>query len=580
AGAPLKNAQSRPDDADAFVTKINTAGSAWLYSTYLGGGEEEHGLGIAVDGQGHAYVAGDTRSGDFPVASALRGAPPNSQGGAGAPDAFVSKLAPTGSTLVYSTYLGGGGLDQAAAVAVDAAGHAFVTGNTGSDDFPVADAAQSARRGDSDAFISKLSPTGSALVYSTYLGGRGSDTATDIAVDNEGRASVTGSLTSTDLRTVDAVQTRPGGGFLDGFVATLDASGSEVVRSSYLGGRDSDQGLAIAVDFDGTLALAGLTSSSDFPIAGALQQSTGGGAGDAFVSRLGRPVAGAANPTGAPGSDGRAQVLLVTTVGLLLIAVVQSLWLRRRPAPDVPGQMPTPAHVPEAAATPEDQAAWIAKADQAVRATGFPSVQVPQPPAPAPFRTRRRRAAVDDGGPLTAEVPVPDLLAGEDDEDVADEWRPAETAREEAFTGAGGAPAKAPAVDLSDPDLLGASEPEPELPSDPAWWDLLIEDESNARSPAPAPPDPRPPAETPVAAPDGGTADDDWAADLWTAGMVAEAATPSSSAGPPPDAAAPPPAGVADQTAAGAAPTPPALTPPPPTPPAPAVSTPPAPAPP
>jgi hypothetical protein len=390
-GAPLKNAQSRPDDSDAFVTKINAAGSAWLYSTYLGGGEEEHGLGIAVDGQGHAYVAGDTRSGDFPVASAFRGTPPSSQGGAGAPDAFVSKLAPTGSTLVYSTYLGGGGLDQAAAIAVDASGHAFVTGNTGSDDFPVADAAQSTRRGDSDAFISKLAPTGSALVYSTYLGGRGSDTATDIAVDNEGRASVTGSLTSTDLRTVDAVQTRPGGGFLDGFVATLAASGSEVVRSSYLGGRESDQGLAIAVDFDGTLAVAGLTSSSDFPIAGALQQSTGGGAGDAFVSRLGRPVAGAASPTDGPGRDGRVQVLLVTTVGLFLIAVVHTVCAGGR-RPTRPGRCHPPCACRRPSPAPR------------TRRRGSPRPTRPSgPPGSPASRSRnhllRRRSAPGAGGP-------------------------------------------------------------------------------------------------------------------------------------------------------------------------------------
>ncbi|HEX2042770.1 MAG TPA: SBBP repeat-containing protein [Acidimicrobiales bacterium] len=525
AGGPLKNAQSRPDDSDAFVTKINSVGSAWLYSTYLGGGDEDHGLGIAVDRQGHAYVAGDTRSGDFPSVTPLQPAPANPQGGAEAVDAFVAKLAPTGSSVVYSTFLGGRGLDQAAAISVDGDGHAFVTGNTGSDDFPLTGAAQDRRNGESDAFVSKLAPSGSSLVYSTYLGGAGSDTAADIAVDAEGRASVTGSLTSTDLRTVDAVQGSRGGGFLDGFVATLDTAGSRIVRSTYLGGRQTDQALAVAVDFDGTLAVAGLTASPDFPVAEALQRTAGGGTGDAFLSRIGGPAA-AAGASGGPARDRRVQVLLATTVGLFLVALAQTLWLRRRPTPDVPGPVPTPVAMPGAPAGADAQAAWIAKADQAVRATGFPSVQVPRPAPPPPFRTRRRRAPVEDDGAPTVEVPVPDLLAEEEDDGRGGDREPAESPP---ATAAEEAPARVPAVDLSDPDLLGGTGPDaaPEFPSDPAWWDLLIEEEAQAARSGAAPPARPAPSEE---APAGG--DDDWAADLWAAGMVEERTAPSP---PPPE---------------------------------------------
>jgi hypothetical protein len=218
---------------DAFVAKLNAAGSALVYSTYLGGSGNDYGAGIAVDAAGNAYVTGGGDSTDFPT-TAYFGPP-----GGGA---FVTKFNPTGSALVYFTILGGA---APGGIAVDAAGNAYVTGNTGSTDFPTAHPLQPAYGGgDADAFVAKLNASGSALVYSTYLGGSGDDSAGNagafassggIAVDAAGNAYVTGSTDSTDFPTVHPLQPTYGGGG-DAFVAKLNASGSALVYSTYLGG--------------------------------------------------------------------------------------------------------------------------------------------------------------------------------------------------------------------------------------------------------------------------------------------------------------------------------------------------------
>ncbi len=171
---------------DAFVTKINAQGSGLVYSTYLGGSGTDGATGVAVDSLGNAYVTGTT-TGPFPVASTLQ----NSYGG-GASDGFVAKLNPQGTALLYSTYLGGTGDDQAAGIAVDASGNAYVTGYT-SGAFPLAAALQSNYGGGpADVFVSEINARGTALVYSTYLGGSGSDSGAGIAVDSAGNAYVTG----------------------------------------------------------------------------------------------------------------------------------------------------------------------------------------------------------------------------------------------------------------------------------------------------------------------------------------------------------------------------------------------------
>ncbi|MGH8594524.1 MAG: SBBP repeat-containing protein, partial [Gammaproteobacteria bacterium] len=252
-------------DLDAFVTKLNRAGSKLVYSTYLGGTDDENTNGIAVDRFGQAYVTGFTQSTDFPTQDPLQ---PALSGGFA--DAFVAKLNRTGSKLVYSTYLGGTGNDDGIGIAVHS-GQAYVAGFTDSTDFPIQNPLQSAFGGSLDAFVVKLNRTGSKLVYSTYLGGTGDDDAIGIAVDHSGNAYVTGLAGSTDFPTRNPLQPGFGGGFFDAFVAKLNRAGSKLVYSTYLGGTDFDQAFGIAVDRFGQAYVTGHTASPDFPTQDPLQ---------------------------------------------------------------------------------------------------------------------------------------------------------------------------------------------------------------------------------------------------------------------------------------------------------------------
>jgi uncharacterized protein (TIGR03437 family) len=270
-------------NGDAFVAKLNAAGSALVYSTYLGGNNNDIGLGIAVDSAGNAYVAGLTESANFPRANALQAA-----FGGGSTDAFVVKLNTSGSALVYSTYLGGSGSDEGHGIAVDSSGNAYVTGSTSSGNFPRANALQSTFGGNGNAFVAKLNAAGSALVYSTYLGGSGGDIGQGIAVDSSGNAYVTGVTASTNFPVQSPLQRALGGvGGVDGdaFVAKLNAAGSALVYSTYLGGSALDYGYGIAVDSSGNAYVTGFTSSGNFPTASP-RQTTWGGAQDAFVAKL------------------------------------------------------------------------------------------------------------------------------------------------------------------------------------------------------------------------------------------------------------------------------------------------------
>jgi len=195
---------------DVFVAKLDVTGSALIYATYLGGSEDDEVFNIAVDAAGNAYVSGRTLSTDFPTTA---GAFQTTHGG-NYTDAFVTKLNPAGSALVYSTYLGGNGSNEFAfGIAVDSEGNAFVSGATDSTNFPTtAGAFQTTLGGATDAFVTKLNPTGSALVYSTYLGGSGGDGGARIAVDSAGNAYVTGSASTNFPTTPGAFQTTHGGG--------------------------------------------------------------------------------------------------------------------------------------------------------------------------------------------------------------------------------------------------------------------------------------------------------------------------------------------------------------------------------
>lgn len=265
---------------DGFVSKIDSSGSALVYSTYLGGIGEDIPFGIAVDADGNAYIAGRTGSPNFPTTpnafqTVLRAKSTN---------AFVTKVDSEGS-LVFSTYLGGSGGEDGHGIAVDGKGNVYVTGATGSADFPTANPFQPNLRGQTDAFVTKFDPSGSALVYSTYLGGNGMDGGMGIAVDVSGNAYIAGITNSLDFPTADPIQATYGGGMWDAFVTKLDSSGSALVYSTYLGGSDLDEGLAIAVDPDGSAYVTGWTASTDFPTENAFQPAKAGGY-DAFVTKL------------------------------------------------------------------------------------------------------------------------------------------------------------------------------------------------------------------------------------------------------------------------------------------------------
>lgn len=286
---PTRNARqaSIGGFCDAFVTKLNAAGSALEYSTYLGGRNIDPGMAIAVDAAGSAYVVGWTQSLDFPVRNAFQATLANIG------DAFVAKFNAAGSDLVFSTFLGGNHLDFARAIAVDAAGNAYVTGETRSTNFPTVNALQPTK-GESlaygDAFVTKFNPSGSALVYSTYLGGSCDTEGWGIAVDAAGSAYVMGNTCSTNFPTVSAFQPQYGGGEFsrDAFVSKLNPAGTALVYSTYLGGSGSenDENMgAIAVDANGQAYVAGMTCSTNFPVKSALQ-STPGGRCDLFITKF------------------------------------------------------------------------------------------------------------------------------------------------------------------------------------------------------------------------------------------------------------------------------------------------------
>jgi hypothetical protein len=269
---------------NVFVAKLNPTGSALVYSTYLGGTGADQSFGIAVDSSGNAYVTGGTKSANFPTTpgafqTSLRSAF----------NAFVAKLNPTGSALVYSTFLGGSGGEYGFGIAVDTSGDAYVTGSTASTNFPTANPIQASLAGDENAFVAELNPKGSVLVYSTYLGGTSIDIGYGIGVDSSGNAYVAGSTSSSDFPTANPIQASLAG-TSNAFVAKLNWSGSALTLaySTYLGGGE-DVGNAIAVDSSGRAHVAGYTDSPSFPTASPLQESLAGSQ-NAFVAEL--------NPTG------------------------------------------------------------------------------------------------------------------------------------------------------------------------------------------------------------------------------------------------------------------------------------------
>jgi RHS repeat-associated protein len=282
---------------NVFVARFDTNQSSAASRIYSGTLGRHYGQGnaVAVDGSGNAYVVGKwTRAGTQPISFPLYNALQPTYGGSG--DAFVSVLNPSGTGLVYSTFLGGSGADEAQGVARDASGSVYVTGGTSSTDFPTHSPYQSANNGGQDAFVTKINSAGAAYIYSTYLGGSGQDQGHAIAVDDSNSAYIAGQTDSTDFPTASPMYAANAGGWSDAFVTKVSAAGSPLAYSTYLGGSGSDYGYGIAVDDSDSAYVAGQTDSTDFPTANPYQGANNG-LNDAFVTKIG---AGAGAPPNVP----------------------------------------------------------------------------------------------------------------------------------------------------------------------------------------------------------------------------------------------------------------------------------------
>ncbi len=263
---------------DVFVTKLAPGGRDLVYSTYLGGTNSEYDAAIAADQGGSAFLTGYTYSTDFPTQNAYD----NSYGGN--VDAFAVKLGVDGNTLAYSTYLGGSGYDIGRSIAVDALGNAFVTGGTQSTSFPTANAFRATLAGGLDGFLTGFTPDGGSLIFSTYLGGSGEDEARDVALDIYGNVYTTGYTKSSNFPTKNAYDTSLSGS-VDAFVTKLPSSGSSPIYSTYLGGSTSDSAMGIVVDEEGSAYVAGFTYSIDFPTLNAYDNLKGVSS-DVFVTKI------------------------------------------------------------------------------------------------------------------------------------------------------------------------------------------------------------------------------------------------------------------------------------------------------
>jgi hypothetical protein len=288
---------------NTFVTKLNSTGTALLYSTYIGGNNDDEGASIAVDASGNAYITGETWSSNYPTTNgAFQTSYPGSvynEGSDNTSNAFVTKLNSTGSALVYSTFIGGSGNpstgdrgDEGNSIAIDDSGNAYIAGFTVSTNYPITNSAYqiTLKAYYGNAFITKLNSIGSALVYSTYIGGNGENSGQggigkSIALDASGNAYITGV-------TLSKIYPIPNGAYQDtlgdgneAFVTKLNSTGSTLLYSTYIGD-DSTAGTSIAIDASGNAYITGVTTSSNYPTTSGAYQATFSGGQNAFVTKL------------------------------------------------------------------------------------------------------------------------------------------------------------------------------------------------------------------------------------------------------------------------------------------------------
>ncbi len=264
---------------DAILVQLFSDGT-YGYSSYLGGSGNDIGYDIGIDSIGDTYVTGHTDSGDFPTVNAYQGS-----FAGGTNDAFLTRVYNDGSTIDFSTYYGGSGDDQGRSITLDSSDNSYLTGLTNSGDFPTVGAYQATNGGGYDAFVTSFDSSGSSPIYSTYLGGNGGDFGRGIDVDGSGNAFLTGDTASTNFPLASPAQVTLSGGSNDSFVTKLNAAGSALVYSTYLGGGNVDTATGITVDASGNAYVLGFTNSSDFPTVGPYQGSNAGGY-DAFLAKI------------------------------------------------------------------------------------------------------------------------------------------------------------------------------------------------------------------------------------------------------------------------------------------------------
>jgi hypothetical protein len=267
---------------DAFVTKLSPTGIFLVYSTYLGGSEDDEGYDVAIDNSGNAYVIGTTRSTNFPTLNPIQ----TYQGQANYSDAFVTKLSPSGNSLIYSTYLGGNAHDEGIAIAIDDSGNAYVAGNTSSLNFPTLNPYDGSYNGGGDIFLTKLSSIGNSVLYSTYLGGGNQELCEGIAVDYSRKGYVTGITLSVDFPTVSPYDASYNGDY-DIFLTKFSLTGNSLSYSTFMGGSGMDVVNGYVMNDSENAYMVGYTRSANFPMVNPYDNNLSGNC-DVFVANFAR----------------------------------------------------------------------------------------------------------------------------------------------------------------------------------------------------------------------------------------------------------------------------------------------------
>ena len=309
---------------DGFVIKIDSSGGK-VWSTYLGGSDDDYTEAIRIDGSGNAWIGGSTASTSWPGVSGSSLQSSN----AGSVDATITEINAAGTAITYATFLGSGGYDYLAGMVLDSSGNIYATGYTDSTSFPgvTGSSIQPSNAGSYDIWVAKLNSTATSVTWATFLGGSSWDEGMKLDVDSSGNVYLNGSTASTDFPTSNAIQPAFGGGDDDALAVKINAAGTAVVWSTYLGGSDADQSYGGALDSAGNYSVSGLTASSAFPgTSGSAIQPAYGGGYDGWVAKIGNsasPSLSSINPSsGVPGTQ-----VTLTGSGFGAVQGTGSVWL-------------------------------------------------------------------------------------------------------------------------------------------------------------------------------------------------------------------------------------------------------------